>query len=355
MSIDELTDAQLAGQRLMVGFEGTELTDELKTHIDTHLVGGIILFAINLESPEQIRRLCDDIQTYAKRCGQPPLLIAVDQEGGEVARLKPPFTQFPGNPNIRTEAEAVAFARITGGEMLSVGINMDMAPVLDVADPLVDSIMVGRVFGTDPHQVADLGTAVIATLQQQGVMAVAKHFPGIGRTVLDSHFELPQCEADTSALEGCDLIPFQRAIDGGVAAIMLSHILYPQLDAEWPASLSVAIAKDLLRVRMGYRGVVVTDDLDMKAIADHYDIDTAVERILAADIDIALICHKGPGIEAASHALRTAVAADDRCREACRDSVVRILALKRRYLDGADSGPEGPRRRRWGAASRHRW
>jgi beta-N-acetylhexosaminidase len=335
MRLEQLTLAQLAGQRLMVGFEGTELTTELKRHIDTHLVGGVILFAINLESPDQIRRLCADMQSYAKECGQPPLLIAVDQEGGEVARLRHPFTEFPGNPRIRFTAEAAEFARITAREMAAVGFNMDMAPVVDVADPEIDSIMSGRVFGTDAHQVAELGSAVIRHLQRGGIAAVAKHFPGIGRTVVDSHLELPHCDVDEADLAASDLIPFQAAIDCGVAAVMLSHILYPRLDPRWPASLSIAIARDLLRGRMGYQGVVITDDLDMKAIADHYDVATAVGRILAAEIDIVLICHKGPGIQTACDVIRTAVSTDERLYQTCRESVARILTLKRKFLPKA--------------------
>ena len=193
----EFTPAQRAGQRLMVGFNGSRFSDTLKHYIENLNVGGLILFAQNLESPSQISDLCHAAQSFTRRCGQPPLFIAIDQEGGIVARLKPPFTQFDGNPHMQSIQEAREFARITASELSSIGVNMNMAPVLDVLPPDGPSVMTSRSFGHDPGWVAQLGTTVIDTLQRRGIMAVAKHFPGIGRTVLDSHEDLP--DSDLSA------------------------------------------------------------------------------------------------------------------------------------------------------------
>src|SRR6056297_225698 len=189
--IDALSPEQLAGQRLMVGFDGTELTDGLKFQIDTLKVGGVILFARNIRSPQQIRQLCGAIQDYAGACGQPPLFIAVDQEGGVVARLKAPFTEFPGNPAMRGPEDAIQFAETTAKELTEAGFNMNMAPVMDVAPEGFDSVNAKRIFGHDPAYVAQMGSTVIRHLQKNGLMAVAKHFPGIGRTIGDSHHELP--------------------------------------------------------------------------------------------------------------------------------------------------------------------
>ena len=246
-----------------------------------------------------MEKLCGEAQVYARACGQPPLLIAIDQEGGQVARLKNRLPTFPGNPHMQTVEDAEQFARVTAWELLSIGINMNMAPVLDVAPREIDSIMARRAFGHDPQWVADMGTTVIDHLQSSGIMAVAKHFPGIGRTVLDSHLDLPRLEATLAEIEAIDLPPFAAAIRHHVAGCMLSHILYPRLDPEWPASLSPKIARDLLRRQMGYTGVIMTDDLDMGAVAKHYDTPTAVEQAMKAEIDLVLICHKGPAIEAA--------------------------------------------------------
>ncbi len=325
----------MAGQRLMVGFDGTGFNDDLKFLIGTLQVGGLILFARNLGAPEQIRQLCRDCQACAGRFGLPPLFIAIDQEGGQVARLKPPFTQFAGNPAMKDPEDAVHFARVTAMELKHLGVNMNMAPVLDVAPDGVESIMAGRVFGSDPGWVSDMGMTVIDHLQQRGIMAVAKHFPGIGRTVLDSHLALPDLDVDAKALTDVDLIPFQSAIQGNVAGIMLSHIRYTGIDPAWPASLSPAITADLLRRKMAYDGVVMTDDLDMGAIKPCHDIDTAVGQILMADVDIALICHKGPDIEAACEKIRRSLADDAHLRRMGLHSVERVLQLKRAYLKGS--------------------
>lgn len=333
MTFREPTDEQAAGQRLMAGFDGTEMNSELKELIETIQVGGVILFSRNIIDPPQLKHLCRSIQDCARSVGQPPLLIAIDQEGGDVARLKPPFTQFPGNPHMIDEADAETFARITASELTEMGINMDMAPVMDVAPQNGPSVMAGRVFGSEPDRVARMGCRVIRVLQDNGVMAVAKHFPGIGRTVLDSHLDLPIFDAQIADLEAFELPPFSAAIHSGVAGIMLSHIRYPGLDPEWPASLSTAIARDLLRGEMGYDGLVLTDDLDMGAIGKHYDIRTALGRILSAEIDITLICHAGPHIAAAYEEILEKWNESDDHRLKHRACVERILRFKRAYLD----------------------
>ncbi|OEU64629.1 MAG: beta-N-acetylhexosaminidase [Desulfobacterales bacterium PC51MH44] len=332
MDIKEFSDQQSAGQRLMVGFDGTDLNQDLMFLIDTLKVGGIILFAGNLLNPQQIKQLCSSVQEYARSCGQPPLFIAIDQEGGRVARLKEPFTQFAGNPKMKGVEDAVHFARVTAAELTEVGINMNLAPVLDVAPKDVKSVMAARVFGHDPIWVSELGVAVIKHLQNSKIMAVAKHFPGIGRTILDSHFEMPALDIDINAMESTDLLPFENSIKYDVAGIMLAHILYQTLDPQWPASLSAPIAADLLRRRMGFDGIVITDDLDMGAIKKHYDIKTVIHQILAADIDIILICHKGPNIENAFEEILKNLKGSIRIREKGVESVRRIMKLKRKYI-----------------------
>ena len=169
MNINSLSEEQLAGQRLMVGFSGTRINDELRFLIQTLRVGGIILFARNLETPEQIKTLCTSAQIFAGKCGQPALFISIDQEGGAVARLKSQFTQFPGNPEMADEADAVRFAQVTATELSELGVNMNMAPVLDVIPGTGDSIMSTRAFGRDPLWVSRLGTAVIRHFQQNRI------------------------------------------------------------------------------------------------------------------------------------------------------------------------------------------
>jgi beta-N-acetylhexosaminidase len=332
MQIDRFSDEQLAGQRLMVGFEGTALNQDLKFLINRLKIGGIILFAINIESPDQIKDLCRSIQDYARTCRQPPLFIAVDQEGGQVARLKEPFTIFPGNPHMKSEEDAVRFAEITATELNQVGINMNMAPVMDVSPEGSGGIMAGRTFGDNPAWVSRLGVKVIEHLQLNNIMAVAKHFPGIGRTALDSHLDMPVLHDDLSMMEQFDLIPFEAGIRNGVSGVMLSHIFYSQLDPQWPASLSPQIAKNLLRKQMQFNGLVLTDDLDMGAITKHYDIQTAVHQILAADIDLTLICHKGPSIEIAFEEMAKEITDSPAIKARGIESVERIIKAKRKYI-----------------------
>ncbi len=332
----------LAGQRLMLGFDGTQFNSDLETLIRRFRAGGIILFRQNIVSPDQVGRLCADAQAFAASCGQPPLFIAVDQEGGVVSRLPEPFTQFDGNPGILTREAAKAFARITARELQRVGINMNLAPVVDVVPDHADSIMKSRAFPGDAPTVADLGATVIRTLQTSGVMAVAKHFPGIGRTVLDSHHQLPVLDVDPAELQAVDLIPFEAAIRANVSGIMVSHILCSRLDSRWQASLSETIARDMIRRNLDFNGLVLTDDMDMKAI--HHDMDTCIGRILASDIDLTLICHQGPNIEKAFNSIVRRLETDQKMRERGQTSLQRIYRYKAQYLgwmnrqDSSDSG-----------------
>jgi beta-N-acetylhexosaminidase len=329
MAENQTAHEKMAGQMLMLGFDGLELNKSLKHIINDLKAGGVILFKRNIDTPEQVKTLCRDCQAYAKKCKSPPLFIAIDQEGGTVARLKAPFTLFKGNPFIQTPADARNFAVITAQELLSIGVNMNLAPVLDVVPDTVDSIMKDRAFKGDADAVSTLGMEVILTLQENNIMAVAKHFPGIGRTVKDSHFFLPVLDTDLETLKKSDMLPFAAAKDS-VAGIMLSHILYSSLDSQWSASLSQVIVRTLLRDQIGYNGLVMTDDLDMKAI-DH-DIETCICQILIAGVDMALVCHEGPNMDKAFHELVRHFETDAAMRKQGKESVDRIIRLKKRFL-----------------------
>jgi beta-N-acetylhexosaminidase len=332
MNPETLSIEQLAGQRLMVGFEGKRFNADLQFLIRDLKVGGIILFSQNTETPGQVKKLCGSVQECARLNGQPPLMIAIDQEGGQVARLQKPFTQFAGNASMKGVEDAIYFAETTAAELLQAGINMNLAPVMDVAPREINSIMAGRSFGHDPAWVSKLGVTVISHLQQNNIMAVAKHFPGIGRTVSDSHLDLPTFEGDLAELESSDLVPFEACIDCGVAGIMLSHIIYKKIDPQWPACLSQRVAAKLLRERLQFSGLTLTDDLDMGAIKKHYDIKTAIRQILLADIDMILICHKGPNIEFAYKEIIQNLIDSPELKVNGIKSVERIMDLKKKYL-----------------------
>lgn len=335
ITMDGLTPDQRAGQRLMAGFDGTAFNSDLAFLIGDLKVGGIILFSRNIETPGRLSRLCLDMREYAKSVGQPPLFIAIDQEGGVVARLRAPhFQEFPEIRTLADPEDAIRFAKEMADQLKPLGVNMNMAPVLDVAPADMESIMVRRSFGPDPHHAARMGRAMIETFQANGVLAVAKHFPGIGRTLLDSHLDMPEFAATLEDLTAFDLIPFQAAHRAGVAGMMLSHIFYSKIDPQWPASLSPAIAAHLLRRRLGFEGLSLTDDLDMGAIARHFEIKTVIRQVLEAQIDMALICHKGPNIETAWETIRRETDVSPRLKGMHQLSVERILAWKRWLASG---------------------
>ncbi len=328
------SDRILAGQRLMVGFDGTHLDEDLKYLIRDIGVTGIILFKKNIQTPEQIRELTRSVQEYAASCGKDPLFIAVDQEGGEVARLRGLFfTEFPGNPHIQNSADAHRFAEVTASELRSIGINMNMAPVLDVVPAGINSVMAGRSFAGDPFRVSELGQVVISLFQGKGVLSVAKHFPGMGRAVIDPHVDPIDLRISLPEMEACDLVPFKDAVEAGVSGIMLSHLVYSGIDPDWPASLSEVIAKDLLQHRMGFTGIVFTDDLDMGAIESHYPVETLAERILEARIDIALVCHRTEKIEAFFESVLKTIGKSSRIRQSGVAACRKITEVKRTFLN----------------------
>lgn len=275
MLLAQMPVAQKVGQTLMIGFEGLTLTPELRDMIEHYHVGGVILFDRNVASPEQVAQLTTDLQRVARESGNLPLLIAIDQEGGRVARLteQAGFVEFPSAMavaatgdlrNVRRVAQALAI------ELRAVGINVDFAPVLDVNNNPANPVIGTRSFGCDPRHVAALGVGFIEAMQAEGVLAFGKHFPGHGDTGVDPHFALPTITHDLIHLEAIEFVPFRPAIAAQVAGIMSAHVIFPALDPTpgRPATLSPAVLTGLLRDRMGYDGLLVTDSLEMGALVE---------------------------------------------------------------------------------------
>jgi beta-N-acetylhexosaminidase len=316
----------------MVGFTGTSVTSDLASFIKEYKPGGVILFSRNLESVDQIVELTNDLQ----RCSpHTPLLIAVDQEGGRVSRLPKGFTIFPpcdvlGRCN-STELAYAAAATIAK-ELRAIGINMNMAPVLDVNSNPNNPVIGDRAFGSTPDLVSELGWATVAGLQDHQVVACGKHFPGHGDTNADSHKELPVVEAARERLETIELPPFRHAVAQGVATIMTAHVLYRALDEKLPATLSPTIITNLLRQEMGYDGVVLTDDLEMHAIIDHFGIEDAAVRAVLAGCDVLLICKDRDREVAAFTAIEQAVASRIISIERLDQSAARIARVKQRMV-----------------------
>jgi beta-N-acetylhexosaminidase len=330
-----LSFGEKIGQLFMVGFEGTEVTPELAAWMETYGWGGVILFGRNVESPAQLLALTHDLQT-AQRCGPMPLLIAVDQEGGRVARLKAPFTAFPSAAMVgQTASEPLAFAigRTLGRELRAVGINMDMAPVLDVLTNSANTVIGDRAFGSDPRSVARLGVAFMRGLHAAGVLAVAKHFPGHGDTWLDSHVALPLSERTEAQLRACELLPFQAAIAAGLQAIMTAHVIFNAWDRGHPATVSASILNGILRAELGFPGVIVSDDLEMAAVSETIAWEEVPLRALRAGVDLLLICHQRRRQEQAYTVVLRAIERGELPATLIDGALAKVQALKSRLQD----------------------
>lgn len=320
------------GQMVMVGLDGHEPSDLILELIEKYGLGGVILFGRNLRDYAQIVDLCNDLQDRSSDC---PLFISIDQEGGRVTRLPPPFTRFPAMRLLgacNSADLAYRVGAITALELLSVGINMDLAPVLDI-DTNPDNPIIGdRSFGSHPDIVSSMGVAVISGLQDNGVIACGKHFPGHGDTYKDSHLELPVLKHNMKRLKEVELRPFQAAISNGLAAIMTGHLLIPSLDERYPATISKKIITDLLRGKMGFKGIVISDDLEMKAVIGNYEIGNAAVMSVEAGLDILLISETEEYQILVIETLVKAVK-DGRIPEERLDlSYNRIRSLKERFL-----------------------
>jgi beta-N-acetylhexosaminidase len=286
------------GQLVVVGFDGKTLPSEIRALAREFDLGGVILFARNIESPGQVADLAVDAQQIAAEL---PLWVGVDQEGGRVARLKRPLTEWPAMAALGRsgdEALATRFADALAAELLAVGISIDFAPVLDVLTNPRNPAIGDRALGQDADTVARLGAVVVRRLQAAGLAACGKHFPGHGDTGVDSHLDLPVVEHAPERLRTVEFVPFRAAIDAGVASIMTGHLLVPSLDEHNPATLSRRIVTDVLRGDLGFGGLVFTDDLDMKAIAARTPRERAVASAIRAGCDVALLCSG----DAAAHA-----------------------------------------------------
>jgi beta-N-acetylhexosaminidase len=321
------------GQLLVAGFDGGQIPVELKALAREFGLGGVILFARNVVDPEQVAELS---HAAARLVADPPVWVSVDQEGGRVARLKAPFTEWPPMATLgRSGDPALAdrFARALAAELRAVGVTLDYAPVLDVHTNPKNPVIGDRALADSAAEVARLGSAIVRGLQAEGIAACGKHFPGHGDTSTDSHLELPLVEHPPERLREIELVPFQAAIDAGVAAIMTAHVLVPSLDEQRPATLSSRIVTGLLREEMGYEGVILSDDLEMKAIALARAIPAAAVQAIEAGCDGVLICGHNHDTQAAALEAIVHAVEDGRLRLArVEDALMRLRRAKERFL-----------------------
>jgi beta-N-acetylhexosaminidase len=338
------TAARRLGQFVIVGFDGYTIPAEVRSLARQFDLGGVIFFARNVEAPEQVADLAHDAARLARDL---PLWVCIDQEGGRVARLREPFTEWPPMATLgRAGDEALAqrFGEALAAELAAVGISFDCAPVLDVLTNAANPAIGDRAFSGDAEVVARLGVAVIGALQARGLAACAKHFPGHGDTSVDSHHTLPVVEHPPERLRAVDFVPFRKAIEADVAAIMTSHLLVPAFDEERPASLSRAIVHGVLREELGFDGLVVTDDIEMRGCSTRYTVEEATVEAVAAGADLVLLCWPHYDRHAAAlEALVHAVESERVPFKQVEDSLSRQRRMKERFL----ASPRSPLNPRW--------
>ena len=325
--VANMSDADKVGQLLMIGIHGKTLNDDAKFMLNEYRVGGIILFDRNMESKDQVKTLIADINKAGKSAGLTPLFLGIDQEGGAVARMDDKLIKVPPAEEVgkMPVEQAVSLAKQSGAELKDLGFNINFAPVADLG------LTYGRSYSTNPDEVVRYAGAVGKAYDEAGLWYSYKHFPGIGKTDVDLHADTSIVPVSKETLLSEDTKVFVDLIKQSkpnTYAIMVSHAMYPQIDPDHPASLSKAIITDWLRKDMGYNGVVITDDMDMGALAKHYTFgDMAVQSILAGS-DILLVCHEYEHMQAAYNGLMKAVKDGRISKERLDESVKRILLMK---------------------------
>lgn len=319
------------GKLVMIGFEGSESTPELRSFIKDEGIGGIILFRRNIVSQAQTKRLVERLKDEVD--GE--LLVAIDQEGGRVQRLPDSFGIFPSMAEVAkmaTERDD-AGAAYEAGERIAhalrpIGIGWDFAPVLDVSTNPFNPIIGDRAFSEDPDFVGELGVQFIRGLMEGGVVACGKHFPGHGDTDIDSHVELPTLPHTRKRFEVCEWKPFRTAIKAGLPSIMTGHLMAPHLDPELPASISPTITTDILRGELGFKGVIVTDDLVMAGIADYMPVSEAAVASIAAGADMIIISQDPAKQRESLDALKKAADNGTLSQEHISASIKRLSKIK---------------------------
>ncbi|WP_242985324.1 beta-N-acetylhexosaminidase [Vallitalea okinawensis] len=336
-----LTLREKVGQRLVVGISGTTIDHVTEELISKYKIANIILFKNNIESNNQLKELCENLQRLVKKHTGRGAFITIDQEGGMVTRLAEDAVNMPGamaiaaigNPKNAYEA-----GKITGGQLKSLGVNFNLAPVVDINSNRDNPVIGVRSYGDCPENVAEYTVATTRGLLEGGVLASAKHFPGHGDTNVDSHLGLPQINKTLEELEKCELVPFQKVIEANIPAIMSAHILFPEIEKEQiPATMSREIITGLLKEKMGYKGLVVSDCMEMQAIKKYYGTVEGVKRAIMAGVDLVFISHTAELAREASDVLVNALECGELSMEEMDASIGKIFAWKEYYADHFDT------------------
>ncbi|WP_010098299.1 beta-N-acetylhexosaminidase [Ornithinibacillus scapharcae] len=330
--LESMTLEEKIGQMIIAGIDGTTPTPETKKLIKDYHVGGIIFFSDNLTSYKQSLALINVLKQL-NSVNEIPLFLSVDQEGGRVTRL-PGLEEHPSNKEIGLQDDprlSYQYGSILAKELLAFGMNVNFAPVVDVNNNPKNPVIGDRAFGNNVPLVSRLSIPMMKGMKDNQIIPVIKHFPGHGDTEVDSHLELPRIDKTMQELQQVELVPFKEAIAEGAEVVMVAHILFPQLDSQYPSSMSKPIITDLLREKLGFNGVIITDDMMMDAIENHYEIGEAAVQSVKAGSDILLISEHYEDIVRAIDAVKGAVENGEISEKRIDESVERIIRLKEKY------------------------
>lgn len=328
--VESMSQTEKLGQMVMIGIQGTKVDDDSLYMLHQFHMGGVILFDRNMESPEQVKQLTSDLQAQSNE--KVPLFIGIDEEGGDVVRMAEKLTPPPSQKEIGATGDieqAKTWAIKTAKSLKDMGINVNFAPVADVGSN--DK----RSYSTDTNTVIDFVRAATEGYQQENIIYSLKHFPGIGKGRVDSHVDSSSIDVAKEVLMAEDILPFKTIIDENEPNdyfILVSHLKYPALDEEYPASLSSKIMTDLLRNELGYKGIIITDDMEMGAVANHNDFRSIGVKAVKAGVDIVLVCHEYQHQQEVYLGLLDAVNSGEISQERIDESVKRIIKVKLLHL-----------------------
>ena len=329
-TVESMSQTEKLGQMVMIGIQGTKVDDDSLYMLNQYHMGGVILFDRNMESPEQVKQLTSDLQAQSNE--KVPLFIGIDEEGGDVVRMAEKLTPPPSQKEIGATGDieqAKTWAIKTAKSLKDMGINVNFAPVADVGSN--DK----RSYSTDTNTVIDFVRAATKGYQQENIIYSLKHFPGIGKGKVDSHVDSSSIDVAKEVLMTEDILPFKTIIDENEPNdyfILVSHLKYPALDEEYPASLSSKIMTDLLRNELGYKGIIITDDMEMGAVANHNDFRSIGVKAVKAGADIVLVCHEYEHQQEVYLGLLDAVNSGEISQERIDESVKRIIKVKLLHL-----------------------
>ncbi|MBQ1727632.1 MAG: beta-N-acetylhexosaminidase [Treponema sp.] len=325
-AVQKMTVRQLAGQMIVCGFTGTELSPEFKAFLKKYCVSNVILFSDNMRSVEQTRRVCREIQAIVKENTGFEAFICTDQEGGKIVRLPQELLSLKGASyysNNKTPAEVFKVGELTAKQLRLCGINVDFAPVMDINSNPKNPIIGERSYGSKASTVVEYGLQMASGLQSGGVVCAVKHFPGHGDTDTDSHLALPRVNKSHAQLKQFELVPFKAAVEAKIPVVMTAHIMFPKIDSKYPATMSHKILTGILRQDLGFDGIIITDDLEMAAIRKNFGIVNGALSAINAGADMVCISVYSDGAGQICDAFVKGLS-----RPRLEESVLRILKAK---------------------------